>query len=237
MAGRPARSPSSKRASRPAAARRRKRRAGRPVDHGEVLAVRREIVAEAARCFAEEGYARTRTAAIARAAGCSEGTLFHHFPTKRALLREVGRVEGARVLETAFRGLDAETGLVDPRILLERLFDYARERPDRYRLFVMDGETEDLESGFGAKQQSVVAGLEVWLSRWVERGELREMDCARVARLVFAIADSAVRRLVLEARWDEATASLDEASFAIRALLAPDRPPERALGEEDGSNG
>lgn len=48
-----------------------------------------DIMAAATRLFAEEGFHGTSTRKIAAAAGVSEGTLFHYFGTKNALLQAI----------------------------------------------------------------------------------------------------------------------------------------------------
>jgi AcrR family transcriptional regulator len=53
-------------------------------------AIRREqILAAALTLFCEHGYAATSTRRIAEAAGVTEGLIFHHFPSKEALLLEL----------------------------------------------------------------------------------------------------------------------------------------------------
>lgn len=44
------------------------------------------IISAAVDIFAEKGYAATRTSEIARKAGVAEGTIFHHYKTKKDLL-------------------------------------------------------------------------------------------------------------------------------------------------------
>lgn len=176
-------------------------------------------MASAAALFAKQGFGNTTTAEIARAAGASEGTLFHHFATKRALLAEVGRREGARVLKLAFEGVDPAAPPPDPLDLIRPLFDYARREPDAYRLFAMDGDLEDLASGFSAKRSQIISGLSALLAGWSARGHLRRMNPEVVAELVFAVVDSAVRRMVLEERWDEEELWMEELAFALRGLL------------------
>ena len=57
----------------------------RTVNAEQHRAKRRHILHAAARLFADRGYNGSSTAQICRAAAVSSGTLFHYFPTKRAL--------------------------------------------------------------------------------------------------------------------------------------------------------
>ena len=181
----------------------------------------------AAALFARDGYGGTRTARIAEAAGVSEGTLFHHFPTKRALLAEVGAREGERVLAIAFEDADPASPPPDVEALLRRLFDYAQSAPETYRLFALDGDVEDLSSGFAAKRTRVTRGLSAMLAAWSARGFVRRMDPDVVAELAFGLLDAAVRRLVFEDRWDELDTWLRETTRALERLLFDDEPQAR----------
>ena len=49
---------------------------------------RERILAAAARLFGEKRFGSVRSIDIARAAGVSEGTIYHHFGSKQDLLRE-----------------------------------------------------------------------------------------------------------------------------------------------------
>jgi AcrR family transcriptional regulator len=116
---------------------------------------RKAIVQAAVPLFARDGFAGTTTREIAEAAGISEGLLFRHFPTKKALYREILRLgcEGDPALEklASLRpstqtlvcivrfmvrrfvlGDDAERAELDPRLRLVLHScledgDYARE--------------------------------------------------------------------------------------------------------------
>jgi len=61
---------------------------GRPADPAKRIKRRRAILAKAVRHFARDGFDRTDIEAIARAAGCSKGTVYNHFASKQALFRE-----------------------------------------------------------------------------------------------------------------------------------------------------
>lgn len=61
------------------------RKPGRPVDVVRQERRRGEILAAAAKLFAENGYAKCDTQQLADGLGISKGTVFRYFPTKRAL--------------------------------------------------------------------------------------------------------------------------------------------------------
>ncbi|HUQ60804.1 TetR/AcrR family transcriptional regulator [Lentzea sp.] len=63
-----------------------------PVKHAEK---KRHITDTAAVLFARKGFDRTTVADICKAARISTGSLFHYFPTKRAIFREIFEQDGA----------------------------------------------------------------------------------------------------------------------------------------------
>jgi AcrR family transcriptional regulator len=68
------------------------------------------IVEAATRICREQGYAATNVNEVARVAGVSVGSLYQYFPSKEALVAEVGRRLGQRMLD-AFHG--PEGGIAD----------------------------------------------------------------------------------------------------------------------------
>ncbi|MEU5258464.1 TetR/AcrR family transcriptional regulator [Amycolatopsis sp. NPDC021455] len=88
----------------------------RTVDPAKHAAKRRAIVDAAAGCFAEKGFERTTTADICRAAGISSGSLFHYFPSKRAVFTAIftdDAAETAERLEAAAKTDDPLAALLD----------------------------------------------------------------------------------------------------------------------------
>jgi AcrR family transcriptional regulator len=88
----------------------------RTVDPAKHEAKRTAIVDAAAGCFAEKGFERTTTADICRAAGISSGSLFHYFPSKRAVFTAIftdDAAETAERLETAAKAGDPLAALLD----------------------------------------------------------------------------------------------------------------------------
>lgn len=89
------------------------------------MSTRERLIAESLRLFAENGYTATTVSSIEAAAGLSggSGSLYRHFPSKRALL-----VAGVRSQIESAPSLDE--ALSDPRLLAlpvrERLLSVAR---------------------------------------------------------------------------------------------------------------
>jgi AcrR family transcriptional regulator len=68
---------------------------------------RERLLAAAHEVFSQEG-AEVQMDAIARRAGLGVGTLYRHFPTKEALIRELGRHLAAQCAEDAARALEMD---------------------------------------------------------------------------------------------------------------------------------
>ena len=75
--------------------------------------------------FSTKGFASTGTADIAREADVSEGSIFYHFGSKKALLAELGVRHGRMMIEAMEQG-DALEDL-EPGIIIPRVFQFCRE--------------------------------------------------------------------------------------------------------------
>ncbi|MFS8098438.1 TetR/AcrR family transcriptional regulator [Lentzea alba] len=80
----------------------------RTVDPVKHAAKKRHITDTAAGLFAEKGFDRTTVADICKAAEISTGSLFHYFPTKRAIFREIFEQDGQDNAEMFVRAKELE---------------------------------------------------------------------------------------------------------------------------------
>lgn len=147
------------------------------------------ILAAAERLFAERGYAATRTAGIARAAGVTERTLFKHFPEKEQLLGRVAD-EAMRAVAAA-PPMDSVPFPVWFETLLRARLAGAQAHPHALRLVLV----ELLTSGAARKRFAPVWKRELWaglvrsVGRFQARGELRaDLDAESLARMVLSLA-------------------------------------------------
>jgi AcrR family transcriptional regulator len=136
-------------------------------------ATRRDLLAAGLRVVANEGFARTTTAAIAKATGKAHGTVFVHFPSRDALVTElvteVGSTMSRRLDELAFGTPSIEQVLTAHLAALgEHEALYAR----------VLGETSVLPEAARAQVFALQSGVAFRLRRAYERE--REGDRVRV---------------------------------------------------------
>lgn len=136
---------------------------------------RSEILAIAARCFAENGFEATTIRQISDRAGILSGSLYHHFETKEEMLHELMQPYVAEVREILLRvsrmegsAEDVLTALI--RTLLAQLIQnrdlhaimhgnrsfFVRSEPFKY---VADFKQDYKQVWYGVLQEGVRAGL------------------------------------------------------------------------------
>jgi AcrR family transcriptional regulator len=152
---------------------------------------REQIAAAAAALFAEYGFSATTTASIAGRAGVSEGTVFHHFGSKRDLFAAVVADYGRDIVRAMF-GDDPARRPTTPRAAIEAGFAFVREHRALHRVFATsDG---DLAAVVHAgTHDPIVAALEQTLAAAVSLGIAREMDTRIVAELCYALVGGALK--------------------------------------------
>jgi AcrR family transcriptional regulator len=149
----------------------------------------RDALLEAATAlFVERDFADVGTEEILARAGVSRGALYHHFPSKRDLFREVFDASEARTVERLAQRL---VGIGDP---FEMLVAAARG-------YLREVETSEELRRIGIMQSSVVLGWEGWravadkyglavtravLGAAMEAGVIKQRDLTTLSHLVLA---------------------------------------------------
>lgn len=137
--------------------------------------------------FAADGYVGTSTRSIAKAAGVSEGVLFHHFPTKLDLLRGVG--EAHPIMAGGLTTLVAADPNPTPEAFAKGLQHLFLERlhPDRpaarlFRVLLSEGARDPrLSSMRNAVADGAVQAVTSVVSSWEAAGRLRRSPDPQVA--------------------------------------------------------
>ncbi|MGW3010129.1 TetR/AcrR family transcriptional regulator [Streptomyces sp. NPDC001219] len=180
----------------------------RTIDPAKHAARRQHIVNAASELFATQGFERTTTAQICKAAGMSSGNVFHYFPNKRAIfiaLLQDDKDEKAERLSRATADADPWTALLDvvrflaspaaepmaPPLVMEAMLQAHR-----------DPELAELLSQDSADEHAVITEL---LTRAAAAGQIDpELDPRDTASWVMALIASMYTSATTEPSFDPA---------------------------------
>jgi AcrR family transcriptional regulator len=167
---------------------------GRATAAGEPSSNKRDaVLAAAIRCFAAHGLAGAGMRDIARAAGLTEGTLYHYFPSKGALIEEAFRW-------SAFRPADVRAALrrraapLRARLLAigEEFLAALRRDPDWTRVVIRealragpDREASPMRGALIALAGERIRTLAAALREEMRAGRIAERDPGHVAAHLF----------------------------------------------------
>lgn len=141
--------------------------------------MRSHIVQVAMAMFSEHGFSATSTRKIARAAGVSEGLIFHHFGTKLGLLTsaaERSQTLGEQIMVSLAEQPEAEVE-TQLRLIARSFTNFLRA--DRiearvFRVLLAESSTNpELHALHRERTRVVLKGLGHYLQAKVEAGELR----------------------------------------------------------------
>lgn len=181
---------------------------------------RARVLAAAARHFSRRGYQGARVAEIARSARVAEGTVYHLFGSKRALLVAVGDRYGAGLAEAAFRDLGATLGAKDVERIVRRIFAYVRTSDGPLVAFLLANDPDEGLPAQAANRARMLHALEHALRSGVERGQLPRLNARVAAELQFGLVESALRACFIERRGADESAYVRETTRMLRAALA-----------------
>jgi len=208
-------------------------RARRATRRREPAEKRARLLDAARRLFAERGYAATTTAELARAAGMAEGTVFHHFGSKEALLAAVAADYGRGIAETMFAG--APPGSVEPvaEPMLRRAFAYVREQGALSRLLALAPDPTSWGAVRTASRREIVSALAASFAAWSGRGAFRPLDPQLAADLLFALVEAALTGCFVhedgsrEEQWLRETVACVEGALLARPDALRSEPATR----------
>ena len=163
----------------------------------------RQRVLEAANLlFSTQGFAKTGTADIARAADVSEGSIFYHFGSKRSLLEELGRMYGERMCAAMEAGDRLED--LEPGITIQRCFDYCATQKSWENIVgancsgpVSHGKmglksNPDAEPFYRASHEVVAAWVENQYRAMAKKFDLTDIDTKIAAELTYSAVGAAL---------------------------------------------
>lgn len=154
------------------------------------VSTRNRLIEAAARIFLEQGVEAASMDRVRQAAGVSNGSLYHHFPTRAhlagALYLETLRDFHAALLKPLAADPDAESGV---RGLLRAYLRWVIAHPERARLLHRlrrSNELEGMEGVWTSPNEEAYAILGNWIGRRVAESALRRLPFAVWMALVFS---------------------------------------------------
>jgi AcrR family transcriptional regulator len=156
---------------------------------------RERILVEASRLFAERGYDGTSTRQIADAVGIRQPSLFHHFPSKQAIMESLLELTYAAPAETAERLAD-EPGPAADRLGAYLRWDVAYTLALPYDLSAAvagDVLEQPAFARFRRDRDRLHAARRRIIEQGIAAGEFVPIDGAYAQQLVAAVALQTIR--------------------------------------------
>jgi AcrR family transcriptional regulator len=188
-------------------------------------------------CFPESGYEQPTVARIPECACVSNGTLFHHFPTKDAIADTLYLEAIADFQEGLWRLLAERPRSLRKAVrgVIEHQIEWIEANVDRAR-FVYTRGTLDGDSPGAAEltemNRKLAASYQEWLQPFIERHQVRPTSMLVLNAIVTGPTHALARRWLARQITSPLHAYLDEladsASAALSGTPATTRPPAPA---------
>jgi AcrR family transcriptional regulator len=179
---------------------------------------RNAILSAATHVIAAQGLSAP-TAAIAKEAGVSNGSLFGYFETKAALLNELYVALKTEMGAAAIDGLPAAGDVREQvRHMWNQWLNWATSFPEKRRTLAQLEVSDDITAESHRIASSALRGIADLLERSRVNGPMREAPLVFVLTLANAVADATVDAMIREPEQAEATGRL--AFDAVWRILA-----------------
>lgn len=164
---------------------------------------RNAIMAAATRVIAAQGLSAP-TAAIAKEAGVSNGSLFTYFATKADLLNQLYLDLKTEMGAAAVRGLPIESGHGQLLQMWRNWLRWAASSPEKRRTLKHLSVSDEITAETHLAAHQKMTGIASIFERTRQAGPMREAPLAFVAALMGAIADTTIDFMIAEpAKADE----------------------------------
>jgi AcrR family transcriptional regulator len=144
---------------------------------------RQRILGAAARVFAEAGYARSTTRALAAAAGVNEVTLFRHFGSKKNLFAAVIEQFGGPAVMISLRAQLTGNYRQDLLIIGRQLLQLLLERKDALRLMLCEAtHFPEVQEVMVQNPRQIRLMLAEYLRQQIANGQVRPLHPEAMAQ-------------------------------------------------------
>jgi AcrR family transcriptional regulator len=184
------------------------------------LTTRERILLEASRLFAVKGYHGTSTREIAAAVEIQQPSLFHHFPSKHAIMAELIEIDHEEAAAAAEREA-ADPGSPALRLYRYLVSDIAHICRCAYDLSSVEAVMGDPEFVEESKRHyKLLAARRRIIEEGIAAGDFIDFDPDLPQRVIGWILRGDIVDTASEAVTDPDQTAHDLASFVLRAMLA-----------------
>lgn len=147
---------------------------------------KKELMEISLRLFSENGFDATSIRDIARAAGVTEGLIYHYFLGKKDLLRAI--VESSVLEDRLYRYLVESENLPIREVFLrvgKHILESLREKKDIFRLMLAEARLFEKDNDYFIPKliyQNSMVRFGAFLKERMKRGEIREAEPILLAR-------------------------------------------------------
>jgi AcrR family transcriptional regulator len=144
---------------------------------------RQRILRAASQVFAEQGYARATTRALADAAGVNEVTLFRHFGSKQGLFSAIIEAYAAPALNTALAEQISGDYRQDLLLMGTHVLNAMLERREAMRLMLCEAEHfPEVRNALAQNPRQLRQGLAGYLQQQMTQGRIRPLHAEAAAQ-------------------------------------------------------
>jgi AcrR family transcriptional regulator len=187
---------------------------------------REAILVAALDTLSEVGYSRLRTATVSAKAGLSEGSLFHHFPTKVHLVAAAAERAFADIVNDAVESY-ADVDLTDTKLLLQKLFAVlsAKQVTWLHELFAATRVDPDLYAVFAPIVSSTSDTVDALAASVIRStGLIPEADVVPLAATLILSMQGLIARDAARGESGLATELIDYLTFVLETMYLPAKP-------------
>lgn len=179
-----------------------------------------QIIAAAARVFAEKGFFQAKVEEIAVAAGVGKGTVYEYFSSKTDLFQEMMYAYTEQYLHCLRQSFDSSLPVIRQlQVILKSHLQFLLENTAGMSKLGMEAHppiNEEMRAWFFAKKMELVQGLANILQKGIEQGEVKAtVNTLLAAQLIFGVMMSLSSEIVLGKQQLE----VDRLSSEVLALV------------------
>lgn len=178
------------------------------------MTTKEKILKSGLKLFAQQGIDKTSTAQITKAAGCAEGTLFVHFPTKQALIDALYLDIKHKAFADLVKSIDmTRSAEENVTMISQEIIEYFLKNYAEFIFMELVEIDPQVSQEALAKGRTAYRGLPEAFKKWIQAGAFKKIEPELLQKVIWstlmviirhckAIKKKKVNPVYLEIVWD-----------------------------------